>query len=200
MSDAKQAETSVPTDACEEADYTRATDHLWKTYATINELIRFADAKAGALLTVNGVLIGAALTVLNDKPNLLGITPLIFFLWVVWGLCLLVSTACGLLCIKPILLVKHGSEQPRKDSTIYFDHIAHRANFAAFCSDVLSVQKGEGEFKQIAAQVYAVSKIAVKKHRSISRSVTSLSLALAIGVVLLFLITYTNVPYTGGHT
>ncbi len=41
-----------------------ALESIWKTYEMVNDWIRFSDAKAGAILTADGVLVGIFLALL----------------------------------------------------------------------------------------------------------------------------------------
>ncbi|BCM90134.1 hypothetical protein IAD21_01985 [Abditibacteriota bacterium] len=183
-----------PTDA----EYKAATEHLWKTYEAINEWIRFADAKAGALLTINGVLIGAAISKIDNKQKF---HPDQLFYWialvlaVVCGAYLVASAKDSLLCIKPILKDKPGAFPPPKPSTIYFEHIAQNPTLNDFHKAVLAVKGDKLAFEEIAAQVYAVSEVARQKHLHISSSVESLKIGLRFGAALLIVLSYlTFVP------
>ncbi|HEY0075596.1 MAG TPA: Pycsar system effector family protein [Abditibacteriaceae bacterium] len=89
-----------------------ATERLWRSYGVINEWIRFADAKAGALLTFNGVAIGAALSALKDQHAFFVKQPLIFITGSGFGISLLLSAICALECIKPRVRLRLDAEWP----------------------------------------------------------------------------------------
>ena len=87
--------------ALEVEDYT-------ETYKVIAEWIRFADAKAGVTLTVNGILLGLLIstlkTYLDEKelhpPGALRTTVIVLFL--AWLLFMVLSAVIAFLCILPI--------------------------------------------------------------------------------------------------
>lgn len=90
-------------------DLDKATEQQWRVYGVINEWIRFADAKAGALLTLNGVLVAAAVGPIKDKwEDLLAHRPVLLLLaFAVAGL--FVSAFYCLECIRPKLRVKSAA-------------------------------------------------------------------------------------------
>ncbi len=182
-----------------EPELKAATEHLWKTYTVINEWIRFADAKAGALLAVNGVLIGAALGKIDGKQQFHPDQRLYWIALVLAVLCaifLIVSAACSLWCINPILKLKN--QDSAKKSTIYFEHIASAETQKEFYGRILAVKGEQKAFEEIADQVLAVSKVAKTKHLFIKISVLTMAAGLAFGVGLLGVLTQlTFAPFEG---
>jgi hypothetical protein len=83
-------------------------ENYTETYKVIAEWIRFADAKAGATLTVNGILLGLLVPTL--KSYLAGRTDhsagwwtaAVVVLFLVWLLFLVLSAISCFLCILPI--------------------------------------------------------------------------------------------------
>ncbi|HWE40564.1 MAG TPA: hypothetical protein VG406_28710, partial [Isosphaeraceae bacterium] len=69
-----------------------ATEHLWRIYQVINEWIRFADAKSGALLAACGAIITIEVTVMSDHQDYLKAHHLIFVLAVAAVVGLIVSS------------------------------------------------------------------------------------------------------------
>jgi hypothetical protein len=95
-------------------------ENYTETYKVIAEWIRFADAKAGATLTVNGILLGLLVPTL--KPYLGEKTghpagwwaAVVVVLFLVWLLFVALSAVSAFLCILPIrgtargLALKHA--------------------------------------------------------------------------------------------
>src|SRR5262245_57201664 len=83
-------------------------ENYTETYKVIADWIRFADAKAGATLTVNGVLMGLLLPTLKTylgetTPHPAAWwTPAVVGLFFVWLLLLVLSAVSAFLCILPI--------------------------------------------------------------------------------------------------
>jgi hypothetical protein len=96
---------------------------LIENYKIIAEWIRFADAKAAATLTVNGVLLGLLIptlkTYLSDRTTVHP-TPwwegLVVILFVIWLLLLVASAVQAFLCILPFR--GHGRQ-------IALEHVTH---------------------------------------------------------------------------
>lgn len=157
------------------------TEQQWKTFAVINEWLRFADTKAGAILTANGVLAGVAIGVLKDHR-----TYLLDHLWITgvatFGLlAVLGSASYCLLCIFP----KTRIGDPR--SLIFFDHIARKfpKDPGAYAQAVLDAAADRNEpFKQISQQVWANSLVAEKKHRQVACAIRLLIVGLLCCLVL----------------
>ncbi len=82
-------------------------ENYTETYKVIAEWIRFADAKAGVTLTVNGVLMGLLVPTLKPylgetTPHPAGWTALVVVLFLLWLLSAALSAVSAFLCILPI--------------------------------------------------------------------------------------------------
>lgn len=100
----KPPETSVRT----AGDKALEVENYTETYKVIAEWIRFADAKAGVTLTVNGILLGLLLPTLKsylaekvEHPTAWW-TSLVVVLFLGWLAFLAVSAVSAFLCILPI--------------------------------------------------------------------------------------------------
>lgn len=154
-----------------------ASTELWKVYGTLNEWIRFNDAKAGAVLTANGVLVGAALTVLKDnRVFVLGHSGIL----IASALALIsvvISSVYCLLCIAPSV----GSGAAT--SLIFFDHITRQFDKPEDYADAVHDRLTDPEqaFQQISQQVHANATVASRKTRKVYLAVCALSIALIFG-------------------
>src|SRR4051794_36662406 len=100
----KSPDPSVPT----AGDKALEVENYTETYKVIAEWIRFADAKAGVTLTINGILLGLLLPTLKgylaekvDHPTAWW-TILVVVLFLGWLLFLVLSAVSAFLCILPI--------------------------------------------------------------------------------------------------
>jgi hypothetical protein len=84
------------------------SENYAETYRIIAEWIRFADAKAGVTLTVNGILLGLLLPQLKTYLDTKAAHPtawwtsMVVVLFLGWLLPLALSAVCAFLCILPI--------------------------------------------------------------------------------------------------
>src|SRR5262249_8049482 len=90
------------------AEVTPEVENYTEIYKVIAEWIRFADAKAGVTLTVNGILMGLLVPTLKnylgektDHPAAWW-TPLVVALFLGWLLLLALSAINAFLCILPL--------------------------------------------------------------------------------------------------
>jgi hypothetical protein len=167
-------------DPGELASITLTTETLWRTYGAINEWIRFADAKAGAILTVNGVLGGALVTALGGNKDFL-VAHLFTFGAVVLSLaCIVTSTIHCLRCIQPSLKADPAT------SLLYFGHISHqfRGNSRDY-TDALRKKLASplDAMHEIGDQVWVNAHVATSKNRKIVRGIQFLGLGLGFGLL-----------------
>jgi hypothetical protein len=55
-----------------------ASETLWRIYNGVNDLIKFSDSKAGVILAVNGIIVSAILSNLDEVGNILSTNPIIY--------------------------------------------------------------------------------------------------------------------------
>lgn len=85
---------------------TTKTENLWKTYETINELIKFADTKATAILAVSGVIAGFYFSNVSSIQTVLERSPIaIIPLTTAMGF-ILISAVFAMHCMIPRLGTK----------------------------------------------------------------------------------------------
>lgn len=126
----------------------------------INEWVRFADAKAGAVSGLNGVILTIILSQYS-RPSLMFTMPSVIFNL---GLVLIViSLAVGINAIIPRL---NGEG---KGSNIFFEHIA---KFQSSGDYVAALNDPSYNIEDdISSQSWNNSKVAVKKYESINSSI-----------------------------
>lgn len=136
---------------------TTKIESLWKTFEAINELIRFADTKATAILAINGVTAGfffsnieLVQTVLKQSP--IALVPLLVAIGLV-----LVSAGSSACCILPRL----GN---RSECLIFFCDVARNYKSA---TDYENAWKSATRAKietELTHQIWANSRIAAEKY------------------------------------
>jgi len=153
---------------------------LWKTYNVINEWIRFSDTKAGAILATNGVITSIVLPKLSDYTIFLNDHLVLLILLILGIITTFISIISSIICLSPTL--KIGT---KTNSVIFFANIAE--NFETYndyeknALDVLTDEKHAAT--QIAQQVWANSKVAMKKYKAVAWAIYSLELTIIIGIL-----------------
>jgi hypothetical protein len=146
--------TTIATDADTQAaatNFAKAAEMQWKVYQANNEWIRFADLKAGVLLTANGALLAVALSALKNAEGLRA-NPFALSLAFLSGGALLVSVGYCLWCISPKTARFHAKHDRNTDSLLFFDHIAEseKEDYRAKAKEMGSE---ETAYNQISQQV-----------------------------------------------
>jgi hypothetical protein len=149
-------------------------DDAWKSLSQVNEWIRFADAKAFAVLAGSGVL-GSFLV--GTIPHLkdFRVFPVRAALLSIAITCVGISALIALRCVAPRL---HMGEDR---SLIYFSHVAqgYSDDRGDFVKSYLSLATNESKLGEIIVeQVWANSLVARRKFRRVAYSVTFLGLAM----------------------
>lgn len=147
-----------------------STEEVWRSLQQVNEWIRFADAKAGAVLAGSGLLggfiVGSIPTVSDFKVHTTRA--------VLIGVAIVCLGASSLITLR-ILAPRLRTGEPR--SLIYFDHIARRYenDCKTFVTNYLSLVKSDDDLsRQVAEQVWSNSRVARRKFRRVSYAIWSL--------------------------
>jgi hypothetical protein len=176
--------------ALEVEDYT-------ETYKVIAEWIRFADAKAGVTLTVNGILLGLLIPML--KPYLAETNPhpagwwtnAVVVLFLAWLLFTVLSAVSAFLCILPIrgtarhLALKHTPHfHPAAISQSY--RLDEVDRFVEDC------QRGgmDGLKREIMTAILIDSHLSSMKYRHVTRSIRLLGASIVLGFLYLLAIQF----------
>jgi hypothetical protein len=155
-------------------------DDLWEIYNAINEWVRFADTKAGAVLAAQGIIVAVALPpLLENRVSIVG-DCLLCTLLVLSALATLLSVALSLKCVTPRLKVGEAK------SLIFFGHIAqafndpdaYHATFERYRNDE------KGLAGHIAHQVWANSKVAWTKYKDSTWALRFFGMAVALDATL----------------
>jgi Family of unknown function (DUF5706) len=157
-----------------------ALDNSWKQLQQVTEAVRYADTKAGLILTLNGVLIGL-IAVRVQSQGFLGTHPLPAAFLLIAIAFLALSVAFDLAAVMPRL-----SAPGQRASLLHFDHVGERyPGRQDEYVDQLSVLLADPEDlrREIGAQVWANSLVARRKHTFIQRSLRLLGGAFAATVL-----------------
>ncbi|GGQ44534.1 Pycsar system effector family protein [Couchioplanes azureus] len=157
-----------------------ALDDSWKLLQQVNEIVRYADAKAGLVLTLNSVLIGlVAVRVQSD--GFFADHPVPAAALLLAAAFLVLSIAFDIAAIMPRL-----STPGESPSLLHFHHIGGRyggeraeyvEDFEKLVGDPPRLQR------EIGAQVWANSMVARRKHICVRWSLKLLGGALAATVL-----------------
>jgi hypothetical protein len=159
-----------------------SAEGAWKALAEVNGWIRFADAKAAALLSLSGLLGGWILAMLGEP----GQTPA-RSVALVAGLGPAVCTAfLALRALRPARPAgpdRPGAGRSVPPSLLYFADVARRygddpAAYVRDCAGLLDDE--ERLVREICDQVWVNSRIAARKFRQVDRGV----FVLAAGLVM----------------
>lgn len=153
---------------------------LWKTYNVINEWIRFSDTKAGAILAANGVIASIVLSKLSEDNVFLNNHPIFLIPLILGIITTFISIISSIICLNPTL--KIGT---KTNSVIFFANIAENfeiySDYEKNALDVLTDEKHAAA--QISQQVWANSKVALKKYKAVAWATYSLEGTILIGII-----------------
>ena len=143
---------------------------LETVFANVNQWLHFAEAKNALLATLNGGAVLGLLALLNtEKPRLSSLLP---SLWVA-AICLVFGLLVCLLSFTPILAkTLERASEPRRINILYFGHLAaiSPARFLTELRERYGTEEpvdGEGSeyHRDLADQIIANSRIALRKYR-----------------------------------
>jgi len=149
----------------------------WKSLQQVNEWIRFADAKAAAVLAGSGVLGGLLLAAVPDRDDFKVHTTRATLV----ALAIACVGASSLLSLQ-ILSPRLRTGEPR--SLIYFDHIARRYadDRNGFVENYLALTgHGEDLARQVSDQIWSNSRVARHKLRRVSFAIRFLGASMVFG-------------------
>ncbi|BCJ62786.1 Pycsar system effector family protein [Micromonospora endophytica] len=152
------------------------TDDSWKQLAQINEMVRYADAKAGLVLTLNGLLIGL-IAVRVQSEGFLHTHPLPAAALILAVSFLALSVGFDLAAVMPRLVRTNG----RHPSLLHFEHVGGR--FARhqdeYVEELTAVLRDTDRLdRELGAQVWANSVVARRKYACVRWSLRFLAGAL----------------------
>jgi pycsar effector protein len=154
-------------------------DDSWKQLQQVNEIVRYADAKAGLILTLNGVLVG--LVVVRLQSGFVAEHPVPAAALVVAVALLTISVGFDIAAVMPRLFAPG-----QQSSLLHFDHVAvaYAGRVGDYIDDFVTLAKDPEQLqREIAAQVWANSMVARRKHRCVQWGLRFLGAALAVVVL-----------------
>jgi hypothetical protein len=139
---------------------------LWETLAHVNSWIRFADAKAGGLLTLGGAFGGALLLWLADEGSTAREAADISIVLLMVGIVSAFGVAVNaLLCLAPLIEPADSEYQ----TNVFFVHIARHTSRASFAQAIH--EGGPGRVSEdLIHQVFENSRIATYKYKKVERA------------------------------
>jgi Family of unknown function (DUF5706) len=156
-------------------------DDAWKQLQQVHDSVRFADTKAGLILTLNGILAGLV-AVRVQSAGFIGAHPVAAAVLIVALAFLTISIAFDIAAIMPRLIDRRQLPSP-----LHFEHIgATRQD--DFVNDFVKLSQDSDQLRrEIGAGVWANAVLARRKHRCVRWGLRFLSGALA-AIVLAVLV------------
>ncbi len=160
-------------------------DALLETYETQAEWIRFADAKAGAVLTANGALIGLlvpTLSTLRSTTGPLALAPLLLF--VPWLVLASVSAVRAFQCISPF---RRSGRHPAEEVCPHFHSvgIAHHYgmnDLDRFVADA-DAKGAEGFRREILGAMLVDAYVSTSKYTHVAAAIRLLGVSAVFAVL-----------------
>jgi hypothetical protein len=154
------------------------TENAWRALEQVSALIRFADAKAVAALSVSGLLAGWVLTTFPSR-RLLGAEAGTAVLSGGLLVALTVAALFALLAIRPRTRFAHGG------SLIQFEETAKRFladpdRFAKSCKNLFT--EDDWLIDEICRQLGVNAALAVGKFRNVNRAFVAFALGLGLAI------------------
>ena len=156
----------------------RAIQAQWRIYGLINEWIRFADAKAGALLAANALILVSAVAAFKDHKQVFNDHMWLTVFGVLGLGSLIASAICCLWCIFPRIRMAEGT------SPIFFGHISQHSSPDDYQKKAGVLGDEDQEFAEISDQVWRNAKIAHYKHVWIAFGVAAFAVGLIVSLVV----------------
>lgn len=151
---------------------------LEEIHSTVNEWIRFADAKAGATLTVSAI--GGTL-VANDliRPTPYDSTPVTILL-AGSGAAAVATLVMVLWALAPVI-------RPRDmgPSHLYFGHISQHSSHSSYLAAFRQTLEADDLAEHVAHQIYENSRIALNKMKVVGWATRSIAAQLLLGFLAL---------------
>jgi hypothetical protein len=157
------------------------TLNLWKTYDAINELIRFADTKATAILAIDGVIAGFFFSNIETIQNVLSQKPVAIIPLIMAVGFILISLGASAYCIAPRLKM-NKSECP-----IFFYDISKYPSVEAYKKAAESEMSNDKIERHLTDQIWANSKIAERKYEAVTMSVIVFVALVITSIAFMFL-------------
>jgi hypothetical protein len=155
------------------------TDNLWRTLEFVSEWVKFADAKAGAILAADGVLLALLIGQLDDsRRSAVALAVL--------RCAIACAVSSGILAVWAVVPRVHSSGS---DSLIHYGRISKFASFENYRDTVTAAHAAGDEIPTaLMLHIWTLSRVARHKYRLISWAVRLLAAAIGVGVLILGLL------------
>lgn len=172
------------------------TESLILTYQSISEWIRFADAKAAVVLTVNGALAGLLIPTLRPYLNAESHptawwSVLVTVLFAAWMLFLGIASIWAFRCILPFT---QGGRHPALEECKHFHPAAVAQEYQIGQSDTFEQNFGalgvKGFKHEVIAGILIDSHVSRAKYIRVTRSIKLLALGAIFGLMYLVAIQF----------
>jgi hypothetical protein len=154
-------------------------EDLWRTLQTVSDWLKFADAKAGATLAVDGAILALLAGRLRGSPKPEPSTIVALF-------CAIALAAfSGLLAVWAVM---PRTRRLGADSMVHYGTIAKFESAARYCAVSIATLADANEFaKTITRHIWTISRVAAQKYLLVIWSIRFLAGALAVGVLTLLM-------------
>ena len=190
------AKDETPQSPAPRHDIDLETENLIATYEQVAEWIRFADAKAAAVLTVVAAIAGTLIPTYKDFSDSLtspggGWDMFVTLLFAAWLLLGLISSVFAFRCILPY---RRKGEHPSLEACSHFHPAAICANYGINDLDKFSdgYRKAgvEGYQREVLAGLLIDSHISSYKYGNVTRSIRLLGWTVAVAMMYLLVIQF----------
>lgn len=169
------------------------TENLISTYDVNAEWIRFADAKAGVVLTINGIFASFLIPTLHDLVSG-GHGWLVLTAYVLFGLWAVAAALSCLAAFRCILPHRPKGRHPSVGQAVHFHSAAAAARFSPDDAEefMTSFQAlgGEGFKREVLLALLVDAHIANAKYRHVTRSLRALVAVAVVGFGYLLILQF----------
>ncbi|OCT15981.1 hypothetical protein A8709_10195 [Paenibacillus pectinilyticus] len=177
------------------ADMIKKYSFALDTFKNIQELIRFVDQKSSAVLVIYGFILSAFIATTN-KLDFINPFSLTFTKGMISLLAFVVGLSTLALLLYKIYIIINKILRPRlannylpnKHSIFYFEHI-YKMGKDSYLEEFQNMNEDDFE-KEVAAQVFEVSGIMVKKTAYLNKVMTHLFYSIALLLCFIFLMQF----------
>lgn len=156
-------------------------ENYWKILSEVNDAIKFAEAKAIAIISTSGILTAFLFSKQDLSPHLGNC--FFFTLFVLCVVSIFSTIFFSLLCLKP------NFSNESKGSMFYFNSILDsKATVSEFDAEIAKVLSSEKELScQLSEQIITKSRIARRKYRHVNYSIFSFIVYISVLLTLMIL-------------
>lgn len=159
----------------------KPSEEYWKILNSINEWIKFSDIKAGAILSIYGVLLTVIYSNAKQVFELLNSNNCILTLAIIAIITSIVSVILSFLTLNPTL----KNENPH--SIIFFGHVQEKFDeYKKYNEYAVEVIESKDRYRnQLSEQVVINSKICWRKFKLISWSIRFFMATISILLIII---------------